>query len=149
MAAPGRARGPEAPSQRRWARRWAPWLAAALLGGGLTACRDDADEDAGAPQGAPTASAAAESGGPAPRRPTRSYHLRRTDEHCEVYWIDGDLLSPPTAVLCPPDLLPGERIRLAGKTCLREAPEAAARSVPVVCPEPLRRLEKEDRAPRR
>jgi hypothetical protein len=82
---------------------------------------------------------------PATRRPTRRYYLGRTQERCEVYSTDGDALSSPTTVHCPPDLQPGERLRLAGKACLRESPSDPLRNVPVICPPPLTAREKADR----
>ena len=48
---------------------------------------------------------------------------------------------------CPLDLQVGERIRIAGKTCLRESGDPA-RVLPVVCPDPLTNLEKRDLAGR-
>ncbi|AUX39486.1 hypothetical protein SOCE26_008780 [Sorangium cellulosum] len=121
-------------------------LLPALLAG-LGACRGDAGgEGAGAPSSDGGAALAAE-GTPAPRRPTRYYHLRRTDEGCETFWIDGDLVSASQTVLCPPDLLVGERLRLTGKTCIRESAQTPARAVPVICPLPLTNMEKADRTP--
>jgi hypothetical protein len=44
---------------------------------------------------------------------------------------------------CPLELDVGERIRIAGKTCVREGPDPA-RVEPTVCPDPLTNLEKKD-----
>ncbi|KYF64890.1 hypothetical protein BE15_31775 [Sorangium cellulosum] len=133
---------PPPTSQRRPGRL----LVAALLAG-TAACQGDAGgQDAGAPSSDAGAALAAE-GAPAPRRPTRYYHLRRTDDGCELFWIDGDLVSASQAVACPPDLQVGERLRLTGKTCLRESAQTPARAVPVVCPLPLTNMEKADRTP--
>jgi hypothetical protein len=71
----------------------------------------------------------------APRRPTLRHYLARTEERCEVYSVDGDQVSPAERVPCPQDFEVGERIRLAGKTCMREGKQARVR--PVVCPGPL------------
>ncbi|WP_437590789.1 hypothetical protein [Sorangium sp. So ce1000] len=124
-------------------------LLPALLSGVLftgTACQGDAARE-GAGAVASDGGAALPEGAPAPRRPTRHYHLRRTDDGCEIFWIDGDLVSASQAVVCPPDLEVGERLRLTGKTCFRESAQTPARAVPVVCPLALTKMEKADRAP--
>jgi len=90
---------------------------------------------------APSAAASA-------RRPTRRYFLGRTQNRCEVFWVEGDEVSTPQSTPCPPDLLPGERIRIAGKTCLREGSDPERRE-PVVCPDPLTNQEKRDLAARK
>lgn len=84
------------------------------------------------------------SGSAAPRRPTRRYLLTRTAGQCEVFWVEGDASSERETIPCPPDLNDGEQIRLTGRTCLREA-ESAARTTPVVCPDPVTNLEKYER----
>lgn len=66
------------------------------------------------------------------RRPTLRNFLVRTDERCEVFAEDGAEVSVAERVPCPQDLEVGERIRVAGKTCMRDGrPE---RRRPVVCP---------------
>jgi hypothetical protein len=80
-----------------------------------------------------------------PRRPIRRYYLAHTDERCEVYSVEGDAISSPTPTPCPGDLLVGERIRIAGKTCIREGTRDVERQVPVVCPDPLTNRERDDR----
>lgn len=80
---------------------------------------------AGADASAPDASSA-------PRRPTHKFYLVRTQERCEVHSSDGEKVFPAERVSCPQDLEVGERIRLAGKTCMREGRPERAR--PVVCP---------------
>lgn len=113
---------------------------AALVALILSGCR----ERIGAPPGPP-----AEQATPAPtssaRRPQRHYYLGRVQSRCDMFWVDGGEVSPPTMVVCPADLLPGERIRLAGKTCLREGSNKE-RSEPVVCPIPLLEHEAAERA---
>ncbi|WP_437578167.1 hypothetical protein [Sorangium sp. So ce887] len=144
-AGPERAQRPSPTSQRRLARLLVRVLPALLPG--IAACQGDAGrEGAGAPALDGGAALAAE-GTPAPRRPTRHYHLRRTDDGCELFWIDGDLVSASQPLVCPPDLQVGERLRLTGKTCMRESAQTPSRAVPVVCPLPLTNMEKEDRAP--
>jgi hypothetical protein len=99
---------------------------------------------AAACHGAPSESAA-ESGAedashpaaPASRRPTQRHYLGRTRERCEVYSVDGDAISAPTSVTCPADLQVGERIRLSGRSCIRESPSDPTRNLPLVCPGPL------------
>lgn len=91
------------------------------------------------------ADAAAPGGdGGAPRRPGRRYYFARTSARCEVYRVDGETPSPPEEARCVADLAVGERIRLSGRTCMRESPADPARQVPVLCPDPLRQLEKDD-----
>ena len=94
----------------------------------------------------PTASASASARPVAPpRRPTRRYFFARTESLCEVYSVDGEQVSASESFPCVGDLNPGESIRIAGKTCTRESPDADRR-VPVVCPDPLTNLEKRDLA---
>lgn len=112
----------------------------ALLG---AACQDRTG-----PLPAPSAALSAEpadDAGISARRPSRRYYLGRTQDRCEIFWVDGDQVSFPTPALCPADLQPGERIRLAGKTCMREG-SAPDRREPVVCPEPLFLQEARDHA---
>ena len=78
------------------------------------------------------------------RRPVRRYYLARQPTHCETYFSDPELDSPVQVVPCPLYLQIGERIRLAGKTCMREG-GPSERVVPVVCPDPLTNLEKRER----
>jgi hypothetical protein len=78
-----------------------------------------------------------------PRRPTRRYYFARTESRCEVYSVDGEQASASESFPCPSDLLPGERMRISGKTCMRESPEIDRRE-PVVCPDALTNLEKAD-----
>lgn len=120
-------------------------LAAALA---LAGCRGRAEG------GSPVAASAA-SATPAPepstlpsaRRPPRRYYLERTAARCEVYSEDPDGDSPRVWTPCPLDLLVGEKLRIAGKTCVREGADPA-RVLPVVCPDPLTNLEKRDLAGR-
>jgi hypothetical protein len=84
------------------------------------------------------------------RRPVRRYYLARTASRCEFFFVDPDHTSTRSSTPCPPDLRVGERIRIAGKTCMREGTEADAgpeadRVQPVVCPDPLTELEKRER----
>jgi hypothetical protein len=86
---------------------------------------------------------------PSARRPTRRYYLERTAERCELYATDSAETTPRASTPCPPDLESGERIRIAGKTCVREGPGGAAREQPVVCPDPLTHLEQKERGDRK
>src|SRR5262249_32888099 len=107
----------------------------------LAACKDH-----GAPAPAPSATATA-AADPDPaataRRPARRYYLARTASRREIYRVDEAGLSAPFIAPCPQDLQIGERIRIAGKTCVRESSEAE-RVEPVVCPDPLTNREKRD-----
>jgi len=73
---------------------------------------------------------------PSARRPARRFYLGRTHERCELYVVEEDRISSPSPTPCPLEILPGERIRLAGKTCLREG-STPERREPVPCPAPL------------
>jgi hypothetical protein len=112
---------------------------AALFALLLSGCRERIGPLPGPPNEeavpAPTSSA---------RRPQRHYYLGRVQSRCDMFWVDGGDVSPPTMVVCPADLLPGERIRLAGKACLREGSDKE-RSEPVVCPIPLLALDAAER----
>jgi hypothetical protein len=109
--------------------------AAALLFA-LAAC-----DAAPAPAPAPAPSARAPEA-PA-RRPTRRYFVGRTASRCEVYHVGEAGLGQAVEVPCPQDLEIGERIRLAGKTCLRES-SVHDRVEPVVCPGALMDREEAD-----
>jgi hypothetical protein len=116
-----------------------PLLAAALLAG----CQGgpaERGEDAAAASAAPAPALGATA-----RRPARRYYMSHVEGRCEVYFADGDQLSPPARFPCPLDLFQGERIRIAGKTCTRESSDPE-RQIPVVCPDPLTNLEKRERA---
>jgi hypothetical protein len=109
----------------------------------VASCQDSAPVEvhvvpavSGAPSvAAPTATTSA-------RRPTIRHVLERTEERCEVYSINGELVSPAERVPCPQDFEVGELIRVAGKTCFREG--TRNRSRPVVCPGPLLLREQRD-----
>jgi hypothetical protein len=97
----------------------------------------------------PTTTAASASASPAldtaspARRPVRRFYLARTAARCEIYFADPGSVSPPRPTPCPGELQVGERIRVAGKTCIREGGERD-RSEPVVCPDPLTTFERSD-----
>lgn len=123
-------------------------LSALLL---LASCRGDAPgASAGAETGAHTdagAGAGADAGS-APRRPKRRHYFARKSDRCEIYTIEGESPQAATEVPCPSEafLAEGERIRLAGKTCMREpAPSSTdpSRQVPVICPSPLIGLDRD------
>jgi hypothetical protein len=118
-------------------------VGAAILGAIAAGCNEQTSVTtvAGPP---PSASAASEPR-PPPRRPTRRYFFARTGNHCEVYSVDGEQVSASESFPCVADLNPGESIRIAGKTCTRESPDADRRE-PVVCPDPLTNFEKRDLA---
>ena len=75
------------------------------------------------------------------RRPRRRHYFARTTDRCEVYTAEGDTRSSASAIeaACPEQsvLARGERIRISGKTCMRESPADPSREVPVICPGPL------------
>lgn len=104
----------------------------------LAGCKDH-----GGAAPAPTASALEHDAAVSARRPTHRYYLTRTEARCEVTFVDQGVVSPPTSKPCPPDLEVGERIRIAGMTCVRESADTT-RVEPVVCPDALTNREKAD-----
>ena len=79
---------------------------------------------------------------PHPRRPSTQWLMVRTGPRCEVRRVDaGEHVTKVDDDACPLHLEVGERIRLAGKTCMREG-GAADRELPVVCPDSLTNAEK-------
>lgn len=78
-----------------------------------------------------------------PRRPLQRYFLAKTaEDRCEVYIVSGDTVIPKWKTHCPPLLDVGERIRLAGRACMREG--KPDREIPVMCPSDLIYAERED-----
>ena len=114
-------------------------LAIALVAGCRSAPAETSAADAAPPTDAASPDLAASA-----RRPLRRYYMAHVEGRCEVYFADGDQLSPPTRFPCPLDLLQGERLRSAVKTCMRESADPERR-VPVVCPDPVTNLEKKER----
>jgi hypothetical protein len=110
-------------------------LAAALS---LAGCHDRAGPAARASASAPEPDAM-----PSARRPARRYYLEHKPARCEVIRVDEEGTSTPIPTPCPVDLLVGERLRIVGKTCLRESQDPE-RVEPVVCPDPLTNKEKRD-----
>lgn len=117
-------------------------LLVAMAAAALGCAPDPAPAPMPSSSAAPAASAAAAD---PPRRPTKRWLMARTPARCEVYSVEGEALSPAEAAPCPRYLEVGERIRLAGKTCMREGSADPARLVPVVCPDPLTAAEEADR----
>ncbi|MDC0741242.1 hypothetical protein [Polyangium mundeleinium] len=105
-----------------------------LLATLLSACRggESADATPTPPETTPSAAPSPSPSPSMPRRPTIRHYLARTAERCEVYSVDRDAVSPATRTPCPPDLQIGERIRVMGKSCMREG--STERTQPVVCP---------------
>jgi hypothetical protein len=122
-------------------------LGAALLAAvGSSCARDPPPTPAPADSAPPAGDAAAVD---PPRRPTKKWFMARTPARCEVYAVEGETVSATEAAPCPRYLEVGERIRVAGKTCIREGSADPARLVPVVCPDPLTAAEALDREQRR
>lgn len=114
-----------------------------------TACGKVGDTSMAADASPATAQSASESVPEvtaAVRRPTRRYFMARLGDRCEVYFTDAELVSAPLEAPCPDPIASGERIRLAGKVCLREGAADPARDVPVLCPDHLLRIEHDERA---
>lgn len=74
-------------------------------------------------------------------RPTKRFFIERTSDRCTVYFEEGGARSAGEDAPCVQDLLLGERIRLVGSTCVREA-SSEGRSIPVMCPNELGRFVK-------
>jgi len=70
--------------------------------------------------------------------PQRRYYLANEGVRCVFFWSENGTDTNPTVVRCPRGLEPGERFRLAGKTCIREQ-SSPERNVPVRCPKTLLR----------
>ena len=116
--------------------------AALALGSLLVSCKREASD--APPEPAASADVAADASATPPRRPSKRWYMGRTQDRCEVYSVEGEIVSPPVPAACPRYLEVGERIRIVGKTCLREDTRDPARAVPVVCPDPLTNAEKID-----
>jgi hypothetical protein len=116
----------------------AMFLAGVVLVGG---CESDRRQYLGGPtdtasaQAVPTMSA---------RRPKRSYYLANDDSRCFAYWVDDDSRSVKREDMCPRELEPGERLRLLGRTCMRESADRT-RNLPVKCPRQLVKSAEHDR----
>lgn len=65
--------------------------------------------------------------------PKRSYCVANEGPRCVFFWLEAGTQSRSIPVRCPRDLEPGERIRRAGDTCIRER-TTAERNHPVRCP---------------
>ena len=78
------------------------------------------------------------------RQRTRQYYASSADSVCEIYWEEGQASSVRKEIPCPRELRADERIRLTGRTCVREAP-VKERNVPVRCPKQLFYMEDDDR----
>ncbi len=116
----------------------------------LAAACGRGEADVRGPDASSTATEATTAAGPevapARRRPTRRYWMARSGDRCEVGFTDGARSSTPIEAPCPSQLASGERIRLAGKACVRESAADPAREVPVLCPDHVLMLERSERA---
>ncbi len=127
--------------------RWAGWhraccAAAVVVGVLLVGCEGDAPSLGPADSAEPAADTAAPSdlgppepdgGAPTPRPAERRYYLANAGGRCHTYAEQAGRRSPVRIARCPRDLFSGERIRLAGRTCLRESSQPG-RNLPVHCP---------------
>ena len=68
--------------------------------------------------------------------PRQEHVLERAGDSCVLFSVLGSERALGDPVDCPGDLEDGERIRLAGRVCLRESGNAH-RSLPVRCPSQL------------
>jgi hypothetical protein len=115
----------------------------ASLGAGVAGCNDSSEEGAPPLEADAGLTDASTDGSGGPRRPARRYYMTRTEKRCEVYSVEGDQISPAMPAPCPAVIEVGERIRLAGRVCLREG--TPQREQPVVCPGDLLYAEEVDR----
>ena len=111
----------------------------------LGACRDSSDSQPAAQTQSSGTTATGRGTGSAAKRPSRHYWVINVDDRCFVYWTDGELRSVDAATRCPRTLRSGEKMRLAGKTCLRES-TVPDRNVPIRCPKQIFYAERDDRA---
>jgi hypothetical protein len=95
----------------------------------LVACDDAARSVAPAATSAATSTASAEPTG-------RRDFLARRQQRCVLYWVRGETIGQEKAVMCPRELEQGERLELAGKTCMRHSTDPDRR-VPTRCPKEL------------
>jgi hypothetical protein len=63
----------------------------------------------------------------------RTYYVANLGESCVVFWEEGLRTSKRAEVPCPREIEAGERLRLVGRTCMRESNDPK-RSVPARCP---------------
>ncbi len=128
-------------ASRRARDRGSSLRAAAMVGLALTTACGESGPSQAVPQAPePTVEPAWH---PVVRRPGWRFVFERTGERCVVLRIDDkELVTRGEEAACPVDLQVGERIRLAGMACIREGPDRA-RTLPVVCPDPLTNAERE------
>ncbi len=74
----------------------------------------------------------------------RTYYAINEEDVCVVYWQEPTRASIRKIIPCPREIDAGERLRLAGRTCMREAAESA-RNIPVRCPKQVLAAEYDDR----
>ena len=79
------------------------------------------------------------------RRPKKTFWVLNSADRCLVYWTEGERQSTSKPLRCPRALVPGEKLRLAGKTCMRHSSQPE-RNVPVRCPSELFYAERDERA---
>lgn len=106
----------------------------------IVACTDDEEAQTVPQAPEPTSEPA---WNPVVRRPGWRFVYEKTGERCVVLRIDdNERITRGEEAACPVDLQVGERIRLAGRTCIREGPDTT-RILPVVCPDPLTNAERD------
>jgi len=85
---------------------------------------------------------------PSPARLEERFILEHAGERCAIR-VEGKRdasLRLAKDFACPRDLASGERIVMTGTVCMRESATDGARNVPVVCPSPLMRAERDLRS---
>jgi hypothetical protein len=107
------------------------WMVISALATGVTVGGCDAETSA--PPLPTSADLPAPSASPTTRPRSRAYFVENIEEVCAVYWQEGGRSSVRKEIACPREIEPGERLRLAGRTCMREAAKVE-RNVPVRCP---------------
>jgi hypothetical protein len=100
-------------------------------------------DDGGVPDLSDATSATATPTASAPKKPGRNYYLANEESKCRVYWIEDGMRSVDRFRACPREVEPGEKIRLTGRTCIRES-ATESRNMPVRCPRELYKAKEAD-----
>lgn len=118
--------------------------AALLLASSLTVTGCD-DQSAAHRPPPPTDSAEPEVAFDSVDRPTRTYWADNDEGRCAIYWEQPEATSRRMTIVCPREIEPGEKMRLAGQSCLRQSPKPE-RQTPVRCLKALFWMRQADRS---
>ncbi len=73
----------------------------------------------------------------------RSYFAANEHGSCVVYWVEHEQRSVGKEIPCPREIERDERLRLTGRTCIRESAQPE-RNLPVRCPKEVFYVERDD-----